>query len=279
MEKYYSKEEQEKRNNMRIEHFRYLFNRELDIFYITEKVLLYKKPFNITNEETGESVNFKTLDEALEYKIGNETVREIILKIEKPYIPPLEGGRGASSGSGDNKTFKFSHANDKGGGNRSDEALLPARANTKIKAKTLDGALAEFKRNHLLAKREFAYEVDDNGYVHQYIKGEKHSVAIGANAKVGKGRKTMIIHNHPSGGAFSDADLLSVAAQGRAKGIIASGKKHDYKFEKGSHFKAQAFSKAVKNAKMKGKDYDDAVDKWLKANAKKYGYKYSRTKN
>ena len=89
----------------------------------------------------------------------------------------------------------------------------------------------------------------------------------------------MVIHNHPSGGAFSDADLLNTAADRRIKGVIASGKNYDYKFEKGTHFKAQAFSKAVRSAKMQGKDYDDAVDKWLKKNKDKYGYKYSRTKN
>ena len=263
---------------MRVEHFRYLFNRELDVFYLDKHTALYKKPFNITNDKTGESVNFKTLDEALNYKIENETVRQIIEKMDKPYIPELDGGRGASSGSGDNKTFKFGHASDSGGGGNG-KALLPAQANTKIKSKSLDGALAEFKRNHLLANREFAYEVDGNGYVHQYVKGGAHSVAIGASAKLGRGHRSMIIHNHPSGGAFSDADLISISSQRRAKGIIASGKNYDYKLEKGTHFKAQEFTKAVKSAKMKGKDYDDAVDKWLKKNQKKYGYTYSRTKN
>ncbi len=262
---------------MRIEHFRYLFNREIDVFYLTPTIMLYKKPYSIENEETGESVDFKTLDEALEYRIGNETVKQIIERMEKPYIPPLNGGRGAGSGSG-NKTFKFSHAKDTGGGGN-DKQLLPAQANVKIKSKTPEGALAEFKRNHLDSDHEWAYEVDSNGYVHQYVEGAAHSVGIGASAKVGRGQKTMIIHNHPSGGAFSDADLLSVSAQKRAGSIIASGKNYDYKFEKGTHFKAQAFSKAVKNAKMTGKDYDDAVDKWLRKNAKTYGYKYSRTKN
>lgn len=261
---------------MRIEHFRYLFNREYDVFYLSKNIMIYKQPFSIENDETGESVTFKTLDEVLEYRIGNETVRQIIEKMDKPYIPPLNGGRGADSGS--SGTFKFSHASDSGGGGN-DKQLLPATANTKIKAKTLDGALAEFKRNHLDSDHEWAYEVDSNGYVHQYVEGAAHSVGIGASAKVGRGQKTMIIHNHPSGGAFSDADLISVSSQKRAKGIIASGKNYDYKFEKGTHFKAQAFTKAVKNAKMKGKDYDDAVDKWLKKNQKTYGYKYSRTKN
>lgn len=263
---------------MRIEHFRYLFNREFDVFYLTENIAICKKPFNIWNKETGESINFKTLDEVLKHKIGNKTVKDIILKMDKPYIIPLNGGRGASSGSGGNKTFSFNHASG-GGGGGNDESLPPAIANTKIKSKSLEGALSEFKRNHLLADREFAYEVDSNGYVHQYVKGDRHSVAIGSAAKVGRGQKTMIIHNHPSGGAFSDADLLNTAADRRSKGIIASGKKHDYKFEKGTHFKAQEFSKAVRTAKMKGTDYDDAADKWLRANQKKYGYKYSRTKN
>lgn len=261
---------------MRIEHFKYLLSREFDVFYLTEHIMLFRKPISIWNEETDESVNFKTLEEALDYKIGNETVRQIIERMEKPYIPTLNGGRGASSGSG-NKTFKFGHASGGGGGN--DKQLLPAAANVKIKSKTLDGALAEFKNNHLNSNREWAYEVDSNGYVHQYVRGAAHSVGIGASAKVARGEKTMIIHNHPSGGAFSDSDLLSVASQRRAKGIIASGKNYDYKLTKGTHFKADSFSKAVKNAKMTGKDYDDAVNKWLKANQKKYGYTYSRTKN
>lgn len=265
---------------MRIEHFRYLFNREYDIFYLTENIAICKKPFNIWNKETDESIDFKTLDEVLEHKIGDETVKDIILRMEKPYTPMLNGGRGASSGSGDNKTFKFSHASGgSGSGGGGGDDILPAVANTRIKSKSLDGALAEFKRNHLLANREFSYSVDENGYVTGYKRGEAHSVAVPSHGKQGRGRKNMIIHNHPSGGAFSDTDLHTMAGDRNAKGIIASGKKYDYKIEKGTHFKAQAFSKGVKNAKMTGKDYDDAVDKWLKKNQKTYGYKYSRTKN
>ena len=88
----------------------------------------------------------------------------------------------------------------------------------------------------------------------------------------------MILHNHPSGGHFSDADLISTAMDGRSKGIVATSGKAQYTFEKGTHFKANAFTKAVKNATLKGTSYDDAVDKWLKANSKKYGYKYTKQK-
>ena len=88
----------------------------------------------------------------------------------------------------------------------------------------------------------------------------------------------MILHNHPSGGHFSDADLISTSMDARSKGIVATSTKAQYTFEKGTHFKANAFVKAVKNAIMKGTSYDDAVDKWLKGNAKKYGYKYTKQK-
>lgn len=59
---------------------------------------------------------------------------------------------------------------------------------------------------------------------------------------------------------------------------MASAKEGDYKFVKGTHFKAAEFTNAVKTATLKGKDYSDAVDKWLKRNQKRYGYKYSFTK-
>lgn len=246
------------------------------MFYLTDEIAITRKPIAVENFSTGESVRFKSVDEALEHKIGDLTVREMILQIDKPKTPALNGGRGAGSGS--QGTFKFGHADRRGSGNNRKE-LPPALANTQIKAKSLEGALEEFKKKHLDSDHEWAYEVDSSGYVHQYIEGARSSVGIGASAKVKRGEQTMIIHNHPSGSAFSDSDLLSVSAQSRAKGIIASGKKYDYKFEKGSHFDASGFTKAVRTAKMKGKDYDDAVDKWLRKNASKFGYKYSRTKN
>lgn len=255
---------------MRIEHFRYLFG-GLDGFYLTNNVLMFRRPIEIWNAETGESATFRTVDEALDHVIDGETVRSIIERSDALKIELVNGGRGASDGSG---TFKFGHAG--GGAGGSDTQLLPAYANTKIKSKSLEGALAEFKRNHLLSDHEWAYEVDDQGFVHQYVEGQAHSVGIWSSRNA---RGSMIIHNHPSGGAFSDSDLLSVSMQRRTKGIIASGKNYDYTFKKGTHFDASGFMKAVKTAQMKGKDYDDAVDKWLRKNQRKYGYTYSRSKN
>ena len=49
---------------MRIEHFRYAFNR-LNGFYLKEHIILFRKPLELWNEVTGESVTFKTLDNAM----------------------------------------------------------------------------------------------------------------------------------------------------------------------------------------------------------------------
>ena len=76
---------------MRIEHFRYLFNR-LNGFYLKKHIIVFRKPLEIWNEQTGESVNFKSVDELLDYEIDGETVRKIIESQETLYVPPLEGG-------------------------------------------------------------------------------------------------------------------------------------------------------------------------------------------
>lgn len=257
---------------MRIEHFRYAFNR-LNGFYLKEHIILFRKPLELWNELTGESVTFKTLDEVLDYELDGEKIKSIIERTDTLYLPPLNGGRGA--GDGTQKSFKFGHASD-GNGNRTDKQLLPAQANVRIKSKTLDGAMEEFRSKHGNSDHEWAYEVDDNGYVYQYVEGMAHSVAIGSSAKVGKGQRTMILHNHPSGGHFSDADLISTSMDRRSRGIVATSTKAQYTFEKGTHFNATQFVKAVKNANLKGTSYDDAVDKWLSKNARKFGYNYTK---
>lgn len=262
---------------MRIDRFRFLLKRELDVFYIDKDIMIFKKPYRVWNAQTDETTTYKSVDELLEHKINGTSIRDMILKLDHPYTPEYNG-RGSSKGIG-NELQQWKGASGDGGSNKN---LLPAQANTRIKSKSLDGALAEFKRNHLLSNREFAYEVDEDGYVHQYIRGGNSSVGISSGAKVRRGDRTMIIHNHPNGSAFSPADMLSTAADRRAKGIIASGKNYDYKFEKGTRFKAAEFTQAVRRAEKKGlpgKDINDAVDRFLRENQKKYGYKYTRTKN
>lgn len=243
--------------------------REIKGFYVVPDVILFTDPLELWNERTDKSIKFKTLDEALAYEINGKTIHDYVLDMETLNIPDFTGGRGASSGQ--QKTFKFGHAGGSGSGN--DKNILPAYANVRIKAKTVEGAMQEFRKQHVDSDHEWGYEIDAQGYVHQYKEGAATSVGIHGSIKDG-----IILHNHPKGGepAFSDSDLISVS-MGREKGIVATSKNWDYIFQKkGGHFKAAEFIKAVKSAKIVGTDYNDAVDKWLKANAKKYGYTYSR---
>lgn len=171
-----------------------------------------------------------------------------------------------------NKQFKFSNARE-GRGKDESHNLHPAYANVRIKSKTLEGAMSEFQRTHGNSDHEWAYVVDSSGFVHRYVEGNAHSVSVYSGS-----RDSTILHNHPSGGAFSKNDMLAIASQ-PARGIVASGSKYDYVLQKGTHFRADAFRRAVNNATMTGKTYDDAVDKWLTAHQRDYHYKYHRKAN
>jgi len=178
------------------------------------------------------------------------------------------GGRGSGSGA----TFGFGFGAP-GGADGGGKNLWPAYANVRIKTKSVEGAMEEFRNRYKNADHEWAYVIDQQGYVHEYAEGGKHSVGVSKNEK-----GLTILHNHPSGGAFSGTDLVT-AAEGKYKGVVASGSKYDYVFTKNSSFKGQAFASAVKNAKLSGSDYSEGVHKWLTKNQRKYGYKYHRSKN
>lgn len=252
---------------MRIDEFRYEFKR-LNGVWITNDWMLFRKPLELWHKETGETIRFDSFEDMLEFELEDATMRQRIGALQSIKIM-LDGGRGSGSGM---STFKFGHA----GGSGPDEttSLLPVRANLRIKTKTEEAAMAEFASRFKNADKEWAYAIDELGYVHTYKSGNTSSVSWNPHEL----RKMLILHNHPSGGAFSDSDLITTATTG-ARGIVASGKHGDYVFKKGTHFKASAFVKAVKSAKMSGKSYDDAVDKWLKANQRKYGYVYRFNKS
>ena len=137
-----------------------------------------------------------------------------------------------------------------------------------------------------MAKREYLVQVDANGYVHAYNKGQAYSVGIQKVKGVTKydmskdiqgiQKNVMVIHNHPSGGNFSGADLINTSILKNTTGVVATGSKGaTFTFRKGTHFKSQAFQRALAKATLKGTDYTHAVDNWLTANQKRYGYKYT----
>lgn len=217
--------------------------------------------------EDGSSLMVKDVDELLALEINGVRIEEIVLDEGYSMIVEIDGGRGSSSSSVNEKTFKFGHAS--GNGNEDNgKKKFPAEFNDGDRFQSEDKALAKFREKHANSDHEYAIAVDADGYVHQYIEGAKTSVAIsGRNGQ-------LVIHNHPNGSAFSDTDLLSAAQNPGERGIVASGSKGDYIFKKSNGFKGDQFAKAVKNAQMKGISYDDAVDRWLTENQKKYGYKY-----
>lgn len=251
---------------MTAEQFKELFSDKVGAngFYLDKEkeVFVFRKPLSIWYSQTDESEEFDSIAEFLDATYEGKKILDIINDMDT-----LDISLNGSVGGEGNKTFKFNHAS--GDGEDKTKDLFPAYANVRIKSKTLEGAMEEFHNRFANADKEWAYEIDQQGYVHQYKEGNASSVSIS-----GRNKDNMILHNHPSGGAFSDSDLIS-ASLGNEKGIVASGKNGDYIFQKnGGHFKAAEFVKAVKRAKLVGKNYDDAVDKWLKANQKKYGYRY-----
>lgn len=142
-----------------------------------------------------------------------------------------------------------------------------------------------FVAAHGDAPEEHGVVVDEQGFATKYRHGNAGSIS----GLTGNG-KEIAIHNHPRDGwpTFSKEDVINTAL-GTRRGIVAvstkTGRGDDtaryagvYTFTKGTHFNASGFVKAVNSAQLSGKDYNDAVSKWLKANQQKFGYKYSYQK-
>lgn len=255
----------------------------VNFFKLKDSLFVFRKPLHIWNEITDESIKFKNVDELLKYEIEGVSVWDMIKDRKHLYDKSdfvLSGGRGG--GSGNTSTFKMGHG---GGGAGKDIEHFPAEANTKIKTKSYDEALKQFSNYTKDKNIEYAYEVDADGFVYGFKEGGSGAV-IPTHRKNG----SVIIHNHPlpkdsTTSHFSDTDLLSSAMTRSEKGVVATHYRGDhtvaYSFTKGGHFDTAGFTKMIKKASTKGiqgKSYDDAVDKLLKANQKKYGYTYTKTK-
>jgi hypothetical protein len=231
---------------------------------ITDDICIFND-YELYNYKTYESRQYDNLTDLLS---DNPDVKKIIENTDMFYNE-FNGGRGASSSS---MGGGFTSAG--GGGNGKDERLLNATLNLGTsKGNSVDSVLSRFKNKYGKSDREYGIAVDQNGYVHEHIKGGKSSVGVAG------GKGMTVIHNHPSGGAFSKADL-KVFGSTNNHGIIATSsntsKKSTYRIEKTSHFDAKGFLKAVNKAKWPSNySYDKGADWWLKKNASKYGYKYS----
>ena len=234
-----------------------------------KKDLIIFNDFELYNFRTKESKKYKSLDELLN---DNPEVRKIIDETEEFYLE-WGGGRGSSSGS-----VKMGGGFSNAGGNTNENnrtPLYPAQLNLdNRKGTSVEKVLDKFINKYGNADREYAVTVDENGYATQHIKGGKHSVGISG----GKGET--LIHNHPSGSNFSDADLKNFATT-QIKSIVATSSnantKGTYQITKGNKFDAKGFIKALSNAKwdINKYSYNTGADWWLKQNQNKYGYTYT----
>ena len=257
---------------MRVEYFYQLLKSRNGIM-LNDEYAVYND-LELYNFETEEEIHFKNYDEFLEHKFLGKTMREFI-EDQEAFYDRLDGGRGASSSA--KMGGGFTSAIDSGNSKENlANVKFPAEFNVGGKYRSQEKTLELFQKKYAGADHEYGITVDDQGFVHRHIEGGKSAVAISGN------KNQMIIHNHPSGGAFSAADLQSIA-MGREKSIVATGKKNGktttYTLTKTKNFKSKEFSKAVKKAQWpQNLDYDAGADWWLKRNAKKYGYKYSFSK-
>ena len=239
------------------------------------------------NKEDDKSIQYTTFEDLLEYKIGDLTIKNIIENTDS-FDVQLNGGRGASVGKGKKL---FTGAGKKGNkkiiglyesGGNSYPSYLNARTGARYKSQ--EKTIKEFARMMDKETVEYSASLDEQGYATKYNKGDSGSTAF-LSLKNG-----MVIHNHPvydkkgkqvAWNTFSKEDLLAVARdKNGTRGIIAvaNGNKSVYKFARKKGFKAKEFEKGLNNARMTSNNYDKDVDAWLRKNAKKYNYTYSRTK-
>lgn len=268
---------------MQIDRFKHEFKR-LNGVYATEKVVLFRNPLELYSLTTGKVIaSFDSLDAALKYEIDGKTLEQRISAWSEIVFPVELGGRGGGSGMGFGGKWPSA-----GGGNSKDNTTpdLPARMNVKLKtARSYAEMVQAFIDTHGSAEIEHGVVVDAQGFATRYLHGNATSIS----GLTGNGSE-IAIHNHPRDGwpNFSKEDVVNTAL-GTRRGIVAvstkAGRGEDtakyagtYTFTKGHHFDASGFVKAVNNANLSGKDYNDAVSRWLKANQKKYGYSYSYQK-
>ena len=265
---------------MKTEQFKRDFKR-LNGVYITDKILLFRKPLELFNLSTNKTIaQFDSLDSALAYSLDGKTLESIIAGWKEITFPIEHGGRGGGSGMG----FSGKWPSGGNGGSDGTKADFPARMNVKLSGakRSYADMLREFTNKHGSASEEHGVVVDEHGFATKYLHGNKGSIS----GLTGNG-KEIAIHNHPAAGwpVFSKEDVVNTA-MGPRRGIVAvstkAGRDADsakyagtYTFVKGSKFNASGFVKGVNGAKLSGKDYNDAVHKWLKANQKKYGYTYT----
>lgn len=252
---------------------------------LLDKYILFNN-YELYNEETHDSIYFNSYEKALDFEVEGKSIRQIIE--EKENTIEIDEGQGSTHVKRGGKLFGGKGSRSGGRSSEAINPLPPAYINTLTSSrfKSVDKTAKAYGKNFLEADREYGGLLDDNGFAEKYVKGQPTSVQHlerkGAYSihnhpvkKLSAKNKNMIYYNAPS-----TADVRNWAlGVGKGTIVVSSGNRTMYKLTKNSHFNAKDFIKGMNKAKSTGsKNYDKDVDNWLKANQKKYGYKYNRSK-
>lgn len=190
---------------MKIDRFKREF-KHLSGIYASDKVVLFRKPLELYNLATGETIaTFDSLDEALAFEIDGKTLEQRVSAWTEIVFPVEHGGRGSSSGLG----FDGGWPSAGGGGADETEADLPARMNTKVGIhRTYEDMVRAFAEAHANSDIEHGVVVDAYGFATKYRHGNAGSIS----GLSGNGTE-IAVHNHPKDGwpTFSKEDVVNTA--------------------------------------------------------------------
>lgn len=83
---------------MELGRFKWMFKNN-NAIPLNDELVLWRKPLELWNQKTNEDIaTFKTLEEALEFDLGNETIEELIERTDNFYFK-YDSGRDVGSGA------------------------------------------------------------------------------------------------------------------------------------------------------------------------------------
>lgn len=206
---------------------------------------------------------------------------------------------------------------DMAGGSGSDKSrsipvagLTPSSNGTSLRYTSVSATLSSLEKNALKLDHEQLKIIDKDGFVIHAVDGNKGSVGFAGGESKVKGN--VVTHNHPrddskmNGGTFSEGDISSLS-MGMSE-MRASAREGTYSLKAGRKANPTGFYNSlvssstktelnkkmlVAGRKVNPKNYSSKTDyhtavfnaqlkvyhNWYKANASKYGYTYTFTKN
>ena len=253
---------------------------------LTDDYILFRNKYELYDTTNENSVYFNSLDEVLDYKINDETIKSIIDKTDN-FDMIDNGGRGAKYGRkggllvGPQRFRGKKVLSGNGGANGNS---FPAYLNTLVNARrrSVEDIVKAFGRMNTPSLKEFSAALDELGFAHKYNKGGANSTAHLVLDNGGG----FSLHNHPTfnkkgesvaWNTFSGQDLKN-SARDNARGTIvtSNGDKKVRMFIKSKKFDKDGFVKGLSKARATTGNYDTDMDNWLRANQKKYGFKFRK---